>query len=94
MKTRTWPINAIVKPAKAPPKSTSPTATARYIQRVGLSAGIAPSASSLVQMEKGGTGAARIDRKLAIPKMTSFTTERNVGRLTRRLPTRDCDSMV
>ena len=76
------PISAIVKPAKAPPRRTRPTATARYIHNVGLSGGIGGSSSSLRDVKGApASGAAPRSGKLVVAKMKSLTPERSNGRV-------------
>ena len=72
-------MRAIVNPAKAPPKSTKPTATARYIHNVGSSGGT-PSSSSAKDLKGNRVGAARKKGRLAMAKSKSFVIERIVGR--------------
>ena len=79
----TWPIRAIVNPAKAPPSSTKPTATAKYIHNVGSSAGF-PSSSSAKIVMKDRVGAARRKGRLAIAKSKSFVSDSIAGRAAAR----------
>lgn len=75
-------MSAIVKPAKAPPSSTRPTATAKYIHNVGLSGGIGGSSSPLRIVKVVSLTGAALSGRLTTPKTNSLKAERNNGRAT------------
>ena len=86
LEQRTWPMRAIVSPAKAPPRSTRPTATNKYIHNVGSSEGIGASSST-----KEGYGDHTVEGYAcakgtwAIPTSRSLAAERTSGRTVRYL---------
>lgn len=74
----TWPINAIVKPANAPPRRTRPTATARYIHNLALCGG---NGCGSPDVENGFflVGAAPNNGKFRKPNKRSFAAENSAG---------------
>lgn len=76
----TWPINAMVNPANAPPARTSTTETPRYSHSSGSSASF-PSSTCFAQMAWRAVGAATaVAGKWAMSRTSSFARPRATGR--------------
>lgn len=76
----TWPIRAMVRPAKTPPLNTNATAIPRYSQRLGSLAGF-PSSSGIAQMPYNDAGAAETRGSCAMTRASALANPRATGLL-------------